>query len=309
MTNIHAHDSSPLVNRKFNVVEVIANVLRGILIGMAELVPGISGGTVALVIGIYERALINARRLMRMVITRSKTGVEWPFLIAVGIGMVGAVVTLAGPIHFFVETYAVESRALFFGMVIASIAVPVRMIFQPAGAKEQVKKSWLRYLLVIISSAVAAFIATGFVDHSGSGSLTSPPLWLIFVGAAVAVCALVLPGVSGSFVLLSLGLYSPVMAALKDRDLQIIFIFIAGALVGLSLFIRVLGIALDKYRTGTLVLMTGLMTGSLRALWPWQGEYTEINIILTFACIVIGLLVVIGVMLTESRLQRKNSAA
>ncbi|NLF91266.1 MAG: DUF368 domain-containing protein, partial [Corynebacterium marinum] len=125
----------------------------------------------------------------------------------------------------------------------------------------------------------------------------NPPLIVIFLAAAIAICALVLPGVSGSFFLLAVGLYAPVMGAISDREWPVIFTFMAGALVGIALFIRVLTWALEKHRTISLTLMAGLMLGSLRSLWPWQSDTADLlspggNVLAIVGLVVLGAVIV-----------------
>lgn len=244
-------------------LQVVANLIRGALIGMAELVPGISGGTVALIIGVYERALNTGNQLLR----RQFSQVDWWFLIAVGVGMVTAVFSMSTVLVTFVEGYPELARGLFMGMVAVSILVPVGMM-DP--------KDLRRRLPAVIPLALAA-AALGFLGTSfTSAPQENPSLIIIFLAAAVAVCALAMPGLSGSFLLLAFGLYNPIMASLSDRDWAVILTFMAGAIVGIALFIRGLTWVLEHHRTLTLALMSGLMLGSLRALWPWQSEDAEL---------------------------------
>ncbi len=255
--------------RRFNLWEVIANAVRGFLVGMVELIPGISGGTVALVVGIYERLLDQASALFaavkamftdRQSVPARLRSLDWALLAPVAVFMVVAVFVMSGPLTTFVTTYPAVSRALFLGMVAVSVIVPLRMVYAP----DLKSKPWVWILFVL--AAIATFIGTGFT----AAPQEDPALPIIFVAAAIAVCALVLPGVSGSFFLLAVGLYEPVMGALSDRVWSVIGVFILGALTGIVLFIRVLRWLLDRHRTVALVTMAGLMLGSLRALWPWQ---------------------------------------
>lgn len=255
-----------------NPVSIVLNILRGGLIGMAELVPGISGGTVALVVGIYERALAAGNGLLDVVkaavkdrarLNATAARVDWLFLLAVGVGMVLMVFSMSTVLSNFVSDYPEISRGLFLGMVAVSIIVPVGMM-DPSDLKQKLPVA----VPLFIAAAVLAFIATGFT----SAPQQDPALILIFLAAAVAVCALVMPGISGSFFLLAVGLYAPVMDALSNREWDVIGVFGLGALVGIVLFIRGLSWVLEHHRTYTLTLMAGLMLGSLRALWPWQDD-------------------------------------
>ncbi|WP_295646617.1 DUF368 domain-containing protein [uncultured Corynebacterium sp.] len=258
------------------ILEIIANVIRGGLVGMAELVPGVSGGTIALVTGIYERVLFNANRFLDAAKTlpsdrpealRRFRRLDWALLIPMVFGMGAVVVTMSGVMESFVTDHPSISRALFFGMVLVSISVPLTMI-APLRAilANFLKPKFLPATLAALVAAAATFFLTGITSSAQS----DPNLLIVFCAAAVAICALVLPGVSGSFFLLAVGLYSATLAAVSDRNLAYIAVFAAGALTGIVLFVRTLEKLLTRHRTMTLSVMAGLMLGSLRALWPWQ---------------------------------------
>ncbi|MGX0118883.1 DUF368 domain-containing protein [Corynebacterium otitidis] len=251
-----------------SLTRIVGHAVRGALIGCAELVPGVSGGTVALITGIYEKAIAQGNAVLDVLkglatgdAKRAAAKVDWAFLAAVAVGMVGAALALSSLLVSFVEGQPRISSALFFGMVAASIWVPLSMI----GPEERRGRTPLLVVLFALT-AIAAFIGTGL----GAAEVTDPPLVAIFFAAMVAVCALVLPGISGSFILLTLGLYQPVLQAVADRDLVVIGVFAAGALLGVVLFVRFLRFLLLRFRGQTLAVMAGLMLGSLRALWPWQ---------------------------------------
>jgi Predicted membrane protein len=234
----------------------ILNLIRGALIGAAELSPGISGGTVALIIGIYERALHNADKIVK----RKFAQVEWLFIAFIGLGMVAAVFGLSGIISTFVAENFSLSHSLFAGMVLISVWVPFSMI-------DKQDRRNPKYYLFALASAVFIFIVTGFT----SNQVEDPNLFFVFLAAAVAICALVMPGASGSLVLLILGMYEPVLRAVSELDIAVILVFMAGALCGVVFIVRFLNYMLENHRTATLFVMTGFLLGSLRALWPF-GE-------------------------------------
>ena len=261
---------------------VPVDVARGFLIGSAELVPGVSGGTVALVTGIYDRLVQAASRAggtVRRAVTdadhlaaarEESRRTDWWLLVPVLAGMVLAVATVAGVMERFVSGHPELARGLFFGIVLVSLSVPLRMLPDgPDGpdADGRRRARLVGDLLLLVLAAAAAF---GLVGLAGGGSIEDPPWWAITAAAAVAVCALAMPGVSGSFILLAIGLYSPTLTALSQRDLGYLALFAAGATVGLVSFVRLLRHLLDHHRRPTLLVMSGLMLGSLRALWPWQ---------------------------------------
>lgn len=253
-------------------MNILINALRGALIGMAELVPGVSGGTIALVTGVYERVLYNANLFLDAVkalfkdraIAKTKfTQVDWLLLLPMLVGMGAVVLTVAGVLESFVTDYPEASRGLFFGMVFVSIIVPLSMVGRAA-----LRTHAAKLVPAFLVAAVATFLLTGM----SSAPKEDPNLIIVFFAAAIAVCALVLPGVSGSFFLLAVGLYSATLGAVDSRDLTYIAVFALGALTGLVSFVRLLEHLLNTYRTMTLAVMAGLMFGSLRALWPWQGS-------------------------------------
>lgn len=246
------------------------DLVRGFLIGMAELVPGVSGGTVALVTGVYDELIDSASHVIGAA-RRGVTGrfgairtelarTDWWLVLPVLVGMAAALLTVAGTMEAFVSDHPEHARGLFFGLVAVSVLVPVRML--PAGSRPR----WVDALLVVLVAAVT-FVVVGL---AGSGASAEPPLVFVALAASVAICALVLPGVSGSFFLLTVGLYTTTLEAVDERDLVYVGVFALGAVAGLALFVPVLRHLLHAHRRTTLLVMTGLLAGSLRALWPWQ---------------------------------------
>jgi len=238
-------------------MQYILNAIRGALIGMAELVPGISGGTVALIVGIYERAVRNANDL----ISGRFKKVEWAFLLSVAIGMFIAVFGMSTVLSNFVDNHVAASGALFLGMVAVSIFVPLSMLTKA----ERLRPS---SIIAFAVATIVIFFFTGFTSEPHE----DPNLIVVFFAAAIAVCALILPGISGSLILLTMGLYQPIIGAVSDREMGTIAVFAVGALCGLAAFIKVLNFLLNNYRAPTLMAMAGFMLGSLRALWPWGAD-------------------------------------
>ncbi|MDK7199098.1 MULTISPECIES: DUF368 domain-containing protein [Corynebacterium] len=256
---------------------VIANAVRGGLIGLAETIPGVSGGTLALITGIYGRLIESAKRITDLPRATSKgtfkedlRRIDWWLLIPVAIGMVAVVFSMAGIMENFVTNQPVASRALFMGMITASITMPLNEL-QPGALRQPGMRG--KAIAVFLFFSIALFALTSLPQAAP----TQPPLWLVLIAASIAVCALVLPGVSGSFFLLVIGLYAPTMGAIHDRDFAYIGTFFVGALIGIVLFIRLLEWLLSTHQALTLVAMSGLMLGSLRALWPWQTENNELQ--------------------------------
>ncbi len=248
---------------------IALNALRGFLIGVAEVIPGVSGGTIALIVGVYQRIIDSAAAFTRGALqlrTFNTAGLKSEFkkidlalLLPLGVGMLSAIVLAAAALEPLLENEPEIMRGLFFGMILVSLYVPYKM-----AAKTWVVKD---YAVAI----VATLIAFGLMSLPRAATF-EPNLLVVFLGATVAICALALPGVSGSFLLLALGLYAPTIAAVNDRNWIYLIVFVLGAFVGLGAFSTLLSWLLENRRRITLVIMTGLMLGSLRALWPWQDE-------------------------------------
>lgn len=270
----------------------ILNLIRGALIGAAELSPGISGGTVALIIGIYERALHNADKIVK----RKFAQVEWLFIAFIGLGMVAAVFGLSGIISTFVAENFSLSHSLFAGMVLISVWVPFSMI-------DKQDRRNPKYYLFALASAVFIVIVTGFT----SNQVEDPNLFFVFLAAAVAICALVMPGASGSLVLLMLGMYEPVLRAVSELDIAVILVFMAGALCGVVFIVRFLNYMLENHRTATLFVMTGFLLGSLRALWPF-GEDQDSSLMPMIGMFVLGIAIVLAFLIADYRIAVKKTA-
>lgn len=237
----------------------------GFAMGAADIVPGVSGGTVALVIGIYERLVTNIRagagvlsaliRLEPAAARRELGRVEWEFLVPLLGGILTAVALLAGVLHRALESNPVELSALFFGLIVGSVAVGFA----------EVKRLRPSLYALAAAAAVVTFVLLGF----RTGRFTDPSLLVLFGGGALAVCAMILPGISGSFLLLIVGLYEVVIAAVDDRALVQLAVVATGAAIGLGAFSTLLDWLLRRYHDRVLAVLIGLMAGSLRVLWPW----------------------------------------
>lgn len=255
--------------------QAVVNLLRGFLIGMAELAPGVSGGTVALVVGIYERLIASAGHVvnaaLRFVTGPQRVGsglrglgrANWQVIVPVLLAMATAVFTMSAVMHGFVEGHPVHARALFLGMVLASILVPLSML---SGSTPHSFRLGLADAVVVAAVAAGVFVLLGVPGFR----VSEPTWWIIVVSGAVAVCALVLPGLSGSFILLTFGMYSPTLDAVSDRSFDYLNLFALGAVAGFSTFVKALNHLFRVWRRATLLVMTAMMLGSLRALWPWQ---------------------------------------
>lgn len=286
-----------------------AQVFRGFLMGTADVVPGVSGGTVALVLGIYERLIATVRQGAHVIpaIARADIGgawkralaVDWKFIIPLLAGVLTAVAILAGPLTHLLEEYPAQMAAAFFGLVVASIVLAWETLQRRDGLR----------IGVLALSAVVTFLVLGL----RSGEDTDPQLWWVFLAGAIAICAMILPGISGSFILLMLGLYDYVLGAVDDRDLVIMVVFALGCIAGLAGFSSLLHAMLRSHHDTVLAALIGLMAGSLRVLWPWPGGvestelaspvWSEVPIALVLAVVAAAL--IIGIERVSARLPKR----
>ncbi|MDA0731411.1 MAG: DUF368 domain-containing protein [Bacteroidetes bacterium] len=238
---------------------------KGFAMGAADLVPGVSGGTVAFITGIYDELLSTISGLgIGTLKDLYKEGIKvvWikynlSFLAVLGMGLISAVIALSGSIHWLQAEYPTELRAFFFGLVLASA---------PLLSREVKHKTVRKYSMILLGVLIAVTI-TSLPPAVQSNS----PLFLTISGA-IAICAMLLPGISGSFILLILGAYTPVITALSNFDILRIGAFAVGALIGLLTFSRVLSRILKNHHSTAIALLTGFLLGSLHVLWPWKKQ-------------------------------------
>ncbi|MCB9195246.1 MAG: DUF368 domain-containing protein [Flavobacteriales bacterium] len=237
--------------------------VKGLGMGAADVVPGVSGGTVAFITGIYEELLtsissINLKALKVLKNDGLKAFWEhvngWFFVALLG-GIGVSVVSLAKVATYFMDHHPVPLWSFFFGLVAASIFY----------VGKQVKKKDFKALLAFILGTAIAYGVTILPPLVGSDSLG-----LLFLAGMIAICAMILPGISGSFILLILGAYQIIMEAVHQMDLVIIGVVGAGAVIGLLSFSRVLKWLFEKHESITIALLTGFLLGSLNKLWPWK---------------------------------------
>ena len=235
--------------------------------GAADVVPGVSGGTIAVVLGIYERLLSAIRGVAAAAglllrgdwrkAGRRLAGVDWWLIVPLQAGILGTIVLLASVIETQLEERPETMAGLFCGLVAAS-AVSACRLFEWRGAVQ------------IAVMAVAAGATFGLLGLQ-SGPVSDPSLLVLAGAGAIAICAMILPGISGAFLLLMLGMYGAVIEVVTDLRYLEAAVFLAGAAVGLALFSTVLGRLLDRARNPVMAVLVGLMFGSLRVLWPWPN--------------------------------------
>lgn len=232
--------------------------------GAADVVPGVSGGTIAFISGIYEELIssINKVNLNTFKILKKDglnamwKSVNGNFLISLLIGIAVSIVSLAKIIRFLLETQPILVWSFFFGLVLASILYVAK----------QITKWHIGTIILLILGGVLAYYITTLTPQTAEISYP----YILFSGA-LAICAMILPGISGSYILLLLGMYKPVLDAIHEKDLKIIGTLMLGAVVGILSFSRLLKWLFDHYKDLTLATLTGFIIGSLNKIWPWKN--------------------------------------
>jgi putative membrane protein len=233
--------------------------------GSADVVPGVSGGTVALVLGFYERLVHNIRTAAGAVgeLLRGRGGearrklgeVEWVFIGPLLLGIGAAIVSLAALLDRLLEDEPQAVAGAFFGLVAGSIPIAWGLV-----------RRWDRARLAMVAAAAAAAFA---LLGLRSGEIADPAVWMFFGAGLIAIVAMILPGISGSFILLMIGMYEAVIAAVNDRNAGELAVFAVAAIIGLAAFSTILDRMLREHHDTVMAALIGLMIGSLRVLWPW----------------------------------------
>ena len=231
--------------------------------GAADVVPGVSGGTIAFITGIYDTLLESIRRVNPSLLSKWRkegfsavwTHVNGTFLVSLLSGILTAILTLAKAVSYALTEHPVVIWAFFFGLIVASA---IHMI-------KQVERWALGASALAIGGAIFAYGITVASPITLEFSMLT-----VFIAGSIAICAMILPGISGSFILLLLGMYAPVLDAVKSLNLPILALFALGCLVGILSFSHVLSWLLNNYRSLTIAFLTGLLIGALGKVWPWK---------------------------------------
>lgn len=282
--------------------------LKGIAMGAADVVPGVSGGTIAFVTGIYTELLDSIKSInLHALKTLFKEGprafwqsINGTFLLVLGSGILLALLSLARGIHYLLMHYPVWLWAFFFGLIVASCW--------------HIGKEIERWHLPQLALFALGAIVAGAISTASPTSISATPLIILLAGS-IAICAMILPGISGSFILLLMGLYEPVLGAVKQLDFQLLGTFALGAAFGLLAFSRLLSWLLHHYKSAMFALLTGFMAGSLLKVWPWKQTLSlrlnshgvevpfiqsnvlpdaDLSLLLTLLLMVAGALLVLG---------------
>lgn len=240
--------------------------LRGMAMGASDIVPGVSGGTMALILGIYEELISSIRGIgrpeflrpaLRLQIKPALQALNWQFLLAVGLGILTAIFTLASALEWLLVHQTVYIWSFFFGLVLASAYTVSKRI-----------PKWSNLLrLTLVGGAIFAYVIVGLVPAQ-----TPNTWWFLILSGALASCAMILPGLSGAFILFVLGKYEDLLRAVNTGDFVMLALVGVGAVLGLVTFAQILGWFFKQYHDLTIAVLIGLMVGSLRKLWPWKVD-------------------------------------
>lgn len=237
--------------------------VKGFCMGASDVVPGVSGGTMAFILGIYEELIdaiksFDLKSLQFLVTLKFRPlldRISWQFLLAVGMGIFAAIFTLSKLLSWLLQNRPVFIWSFFLGLILASVLSVSRRV-----------EAW-RILtgLCLVGGTLGSYFLVGLVPVA-----TPNDYWFLFLCGAVAICAMILPGISGSYILVLLGKYQYVLDAVNHRDFLVLGLVAAGACVGIIAFSRILGWLLKNYHDLMVATLTGLMIGSLRKVWPWK---------------------------------------
>ncbi len=239
-------------------------LLKGMGMGASDVVPGVSGGTIAFITGIYEELIRSIKSINLQALKLFFSGkfvdfwkhINGAFLLSVVVGIGISVFSLARLLKYLLETYPELIWSFFFGLIVAS-AIYVG---------KQIGRWNVSTVVSLILGVAVAYVITEITPAE-----TTTATWFIFVSGAIAICAMILPGISGSFILLLMGKYAYIIGAVSDFKIGILLVFLAGAAIGIISFSNLLEWLLRKFHAQTIALLAGFMVGSLNKVWPWKN--------------------------------------
>lgn len=255
--------------KNFDIKAIFKLFLIGFAMGSADVVPGVSGGTIAYISGIYQKLIAGIKSattdaielVLKGKFIQAIKNVHFAFLVPLGLGIVTAVLSFAKFLDFALVNYPTYLYSFFFGLVLASIYL----------IGKDIKKLTKIDLIVVVLSTLFAYVFVGMVPREAPASLL-----MSFISGAIAISVMVLPGISGSFMLLIMGQYHNIISAVHDRNFVILIPFLIGIVVGISLFVKVVTYLFNKFEHRTILFLLGLMIGSLRKIWPFKvQEYIQ----------------------------------
>jgi putative membrane protein len=248
---------------KRNIKDFLVLILKGMGMGAADVVPGVSGGTIAFITGIYEELINSIKSVNLSAIKLFFSGkllefwkaINGSFLLSVFIGIGISIFSLAKGLEYLLNHYPILVWSFFFGLIVASAIY--------------VSRSINRWTIGPIISGLAG-IAIAYLITEISPAEANTAYWFVFLSGSIAICAMILPGISGSFILVLLGMYKFILAAVGDLNIAVLATFMAGAGIGIIAFSNVLSWLLKKYHNITIAMLAGFMVGSLNKVWPWK---------------------------------------
>lgn len=258
----HSDPESPTC-KDMNFTRSVVLALKGCAMGMADVVPGVSGGTIAFISGIYEELIDSIRSVdataLRLLV-RLRLGELWrhingSFLLPVLLGIAVAIFSLARLMTYLLQHHPIEIWSFFFGLIIASALLVARQVG---------RWDWRSVLSFAVGAAAAWWITVATPTE------TPNDWWFVMLSGAIAICAMILPGISGAFILLLLGKYQYIMQAVGDLNIPVIVIFVVGAVAGIISFSHLLSWLLKRWHDVTVAVLMGFMVGSLNKVWPWK---------------------------------------
>lgn len=252
-----------------NLFKYFVTAFKGACMGAADVIPGVSGGTIAFLMGIYQELIdsiksvssSNLKLLLKGRIAEFWRAINGNFLVSLFVGILISVFSLARLMKYLLEFHPVPLWSFFFGLILASAVVILRQLD---------KWSFRNILALVLGIAVAAYICLV------SPSQTPDAYWFIFLSGAIAICAMILPGISGSFILLLLGKYHFIMSAVTELNIPVLCVFAVGAVLGILSFSHLLSWLLKRFYMATIALLSGFMIGSLIKVWPWKEQVSDV---------------------------------
>jgi len=242
---------------------IINNIIFGFLMGTANIIPGVSGGTIALMLGIYQSLIDSLKSfdkelihlLMSLRFKKALEHIQASFLLPLLTGVLIAIFSLSKVLSYLLDNYQVWVFSFFFGLILASVPVIAKHV-----------RPWNRISISLgILTATIMYLLIGLVPVR-----TPESYWFLFFSGALAICTMILPGISGSFVLVLIGKYQFILEAIKNLDFVPLGVVALGCIVGLLSFVKILSWLMNKYPNPTMAVLTGLVLGSVRKIWPWK---------------------------------------
>jgi len=246
-----------------SIKKYILTYFKGMAMGAADIVPGVSGGSIALIAGIYQELLNsinsftidNLKLLIKGEVKKFYRSVNGSFLLSLFLGILTSIFVLSRLITFLMSDHPIPLWSFFTGLILVSAFIILK----------EIRRWHMGVILAVVIGTVVAWWVTNLPPTT-----TPDALWFTFISGSIAICAMILPGISGSFILLILGQYESILQAVTERNVLKLFVFAMGCIVGILSFSRVVSWLLKKYHSATIGLLSGFMLGSVNELWPWK---------------------------------------